>query len=58
MVKMAAKAIVQVTETEQPPLRLLLGAGAMKGGRRKLDELKADFDAWETITLGADRPKA
>lgn len=55
---MAAKAIVQVTETEQPPLRLLLGAGAMKGGRRKLDELKADFDAWETITLGADRPKA
>ncbi len=55
---MAAKAIVQVTETEQPPMRLLLGAGAMKGGRRKLDELKADFDAWEAITIGADRPKA
>lgn len=55
---MAAKAIVLVTETEKPPLRLLLGNGAMKGGRRKLDELKADFDAWENITLGADRPKA
>lgn len=55
---MAAKAIVMVTETEQPPMRLLLGAGAMKGGRRKLDELKADFDKWESITLGADRPKA
>jgi NADP-dependent 3-hydroxy acid dehydrogenase YdfG len=54
---MAAKAIVMVTEAEQPPMRLLLGAGAMKGGRRKLDELKADFDTWEAITIGADRPK-
>ena len=55
---MAAKAIVMVTETEKPPMRLLLGAGAMKGGRRKLEELKADFDAWESITIGADRPKS
>ncbi len=54
---MAAKAIVMVTETEKPPMRLLLGAGAMKGGRRKLDELKTDFDTWESITIGADRPK-
>ncbi len=55
---MAAKAIVMVTETEKPPMRLLLGAGAMKGGRRKLEELKTDFDTWESITIGADRPKS
>ncbi|MCU0322718.1 MAG: oxidoreductase [Chitinophagaceae bacterium] len=55
---MAAKAIVLVTETDNPPMRLLLGAGAMKGGRKKLEELKADFDVWESITIGADRPKS
>jgi NAD(P)-dependent dehydrogenase (short-subunit alcohol dehydrogenase family) len=55
---MAAKAIVLAVESENPPMRLLLGAGAMKGARKKLDELKHDFDTWEAITIGADRPKA
>ena len=38
----AAKAMIQVTETEHPPLRLLLGAAALKGARLKLEELKQD----------------
>jgi NAD(P)-dependent dehydrogenase (short-subunit alcohol dehydrogenase family) len=53
----AAKAMIQVTETENPPLRLLLGVAALKGARAKLDELKKDFDAWAAVTVGADFPK-
>jgi NAD(P)-dependent dehydrogenase (short-subunit alcohol dehydrogenase family) len=53
----AVKAIVKAVESENPPLRLLLGAGALKGGRNKLVELQKDFDAWEETTLGADHPK-
>lgn len=53
----AVKAIIKAVESENPPLRLLLGAGALKGGRNKLAELQKDFDAWEETTLGADHPK-
>jgi short-subunit dehydrogenase len=54
----AAKAMILVTETANPPLRLLLGAAALKGARAKLDELKTDFDNWAAVTEGADFPKA
>jgi len=54
---LAAKAIVRAVEAENPPLRLLLGAAAMKGARNKLAELQRDFDAWEATTVGADAPK-
>ena len=53
----AAQAIVKAVEAENPPLRLLLGAGALKGARLKLDQLKKDFDAWEETTVWADAPK-
>jgi NAD(P)-dependent dehydrogenase (short-subunit alcohol dehydrogenase family) len=53
----AAKAMIQVTETENPPLRLLLGVAALKGARAKLEELKKDFDAWAAVTAAADFPK-
>jgi NAD(P)-dependent dehydrogenase (short-subunit alcohol dehydrogenase family) len=52
----AAKAIVKAMESEHPPLHLLLGVAALKGGRNKLEELKKDFDAWEETTTGADFP--
>jgi len=54
---LAAKAMVKAVESENPPLRLLLGAGALKGARLKLEALKRDFDAWEETTVGADGPK-
>jgi len=53
----AAKAMIQVVETENPPLRLLLGAAALKGARIKLEELKNDFETWAAVTEGADFPK-
>jgi len=52
----AAKAIVKAVESENPPLHLLLGVAALKGGRNKLEVLKKDFDAWEETTVGADFP--
>ncbi len=53
----AAKAMIQVVESENPPLRLLLGAAALKGARIKLEELKNDFDTWAQVSEGADFPK-
>ncbi len=53
----AAKAIVKAVETEHPPLRLLLGVAALNNARKKLVELKTDYDAWEETTVGADFPK-
>ncbi len=50
----AARAMIQVTETENPPLRLLLGAAALKGARLKLEELRKDFDEWAEVSTGAD----
>lgn len=53
----AVKAIVEVVESETPPLRLLLGKGALKGARNKIAELQKDYDAWEATTVNADHPK-
>ncbi len=52
----AAKAIIKAVESENPPLRLLLGAAALKNARLKLDQLKNDFDTWADTTVGADFP--
>jgi NAD(P)-dependent dehydrogenase (short-subunit alcohol dehydrogenase family) len=53
----AAKAMVKAVESKDPPLRLLLGAAALKNARLKMDALKKDFDTWEQTTLAADFPK-
>ncbi|CAM3843534.1 oxidoreductase [Mucilaginibacter galii] len=53
----AAKAMIKAVESENPPLRLLLGEAALKGARNKIELLKKDFDAWEETTVGADFPK-
>ena len=53
----AAKAIIKAVDSENPPLRLLLGKGALKGARNKIADLQKDFDAWEETTVGADHPK-
>lgn len=53
----AASAILKAVASPEPPLRLLLGAGALKGGRNKLAELQKDFDNWEETTRWADFPK-
>lgn len=53
----AATAIIKMVESENPPMRLLLGEAALKGARNKLELLKKDFDDWEQTTIGADFPK-
>lgn len=53
----AAQAIIKVAESEKPPVRLFLGAGALKGIRNKMDEMKTDIDDWEETTVWADNPK-
>jgi NAD(P)-dependent dehydrogenase (short-subunit alcohol dehydrogenase family) len=53
----AALAMIKVVETENPPLRLLLGAAAYKGANMKLEELKNDFETWKDTSIGADFPK-
>lgn len=53
----AAAAIIKAVEAIEPPLRLLLGAAALKGARNKLKVLQKDFDTWEETTIGADFPK-
>ena len=53
----AAKAIVKAVESASPPLRLLLGVGALKGIRNKIAELQKDLDTWEETTVWADNPK-
>ncbi len=53
----AAKAIIDVVESPNPPLRLLLGKAALRGARNKLELLKKDIDAWEETTIHADFPE-
>jgi hypothetical protein len=52
----AAHAIITAVEAEEPPLRLLLGAPALKIARERLEALRMSFDAWADATLRADFP--
>ena len=54
----AAQAIIKAVESENPPVRLLLGVGALKGTRNKIAELQNDIDTWEETTVWADNPKS
>lgn len=54
----AAQAIIKVVESTTPPVRLMLGVGALKGIRNKIAELQNDIDTWEETTVWADNPKA
>jgi NAD(P)-dependent dehydrogenase (short-subunit alcohol dehydrogenase family) len=54
----AAEAIVSAVESANPPHRLLLGNDSYEGAMAKLDELRAEFTVWETVSRGADFLKA
>jgi NAD(P)-dependent dehydrogenase (short-subunit alcohol dehydrogenase family) len=53
----AAQAIIQAAESPNPPRHLLLGNDAYEGAMSKLEELRKDFAAVETIARGADFPE-
>lgn len=50
----AALAIIQIAETENPPLRLALGKIAIGAIQGKIALLTKDLTAWETLSAGAD----
>jgi NAD(P)-dependent dehydrogenase (short-subunit alcohol dehydrogenase family) len=53
----AAQAMIQVVESPDPPLHLLLGRSAMQRFRGKLDSWQREIAAWEQVTVGADFPE-
>ena len=50
----AARAILQIVASEHPPIHLLLGPDAVKRARDKLDALRAEIDAWESLSTSTD----
>lgn len=54
----AADAIVKAVESENPPLRLLLGKAALANATLKIDALNHDFDNWAELSKSADYPEA
>jgi short-subunit dehydrogenase len=52
----AVHAMMQVVESPNPPLRLLLGASALQRLRSKVTNWEKEIAAWEQVTLGADFP--
>lgn len=53
----AARAIIKITESSNPPLYLLLGEAAFKNANKKLEDIKNDFETWKETTIQADFPK-
>jgi NADP-dependent 3-hydroxy acid dehydrogenase YdfG len=53
----AVYAMMQVVDSPQPPLRLLLGASALERSRNKLSNWEKEIAAWEKVTVGADFPE-
>ena len=53
----AVQAMMQIVESPNPPLRLLLGLNALQRVRAKLDTWQKEIAAWESVTTGADFPE-
>jgi NAD(P)-dependent dehydrogenase (short-subunit alcohol dehydrogenase family) len=53
----AAHAIIDAVQSENPPLRMLLGKVAMDTVGRKLSAMQQEFAAWESVSLGTDYPQ-
>ena len=52
----AAAAILQIAESENPPLRLVLGKYAIEKTERTLKARQRELDAWKELGLTADFP--
>jgi NAD(P)-dependent dehydrogenase (short-subunit alcohol dehydrogenase family) len=53
----AADAILKIVDEPQPPLRIVLGPDALAGVRMKIDALRSNVDAWETLSLSTATPR-
>lgn len=47
----AAQAIIRVVESNEPPLRLVLGEDAVNAIEQKLQSVKAELDKWRSTSL-------
>jgi NAD(P)-dependent dehydrogenase (short-subunit alcohol dehydrogenase family) len=52
----AARIILDITRTENPPLRLLLGAGAVETAAKSSQSRAAEADLWAAVSRSADFP--
>ena len=50
----AAAAILELVDTHNPPLHLLLGSDALRRARDKLDVVIDEMDRWESVTRSTD----
>ena len=50
----AAQVIIQVVESENPPLRIVLGKYAYRRFRQKLESLTNDLNSWEVVATSTD----
>lgn len=53
----AAEAIIEVADSPNPPVHLLLGKIALKRWRDRLQGWEQDLKQWEPLTVGADFPE-
>lgn len=52
----AAQAMIRITETDQPPRHLVLGAFGVDAVSKRLHSALADIEAWRDTSVGADFP--
>ncbi len=52
----AGEAIIKALESDNMPLRLVLGAIALERAQIKMEQMRNEIDAWEETTLSADYP--
>ncbi|MGF6776282.1 oxidoreductase [Paraburkholderia sp. GAS334] len=50
----AAAAILKIADEDTPPVHLPLGTDALSFIRCKLDDLRKEIDAWETVSAGTN----
>lgn len=51
-----ARSILEIVDSENPPVHLLLGSDALQRAREKLDNLIDEMDHWERVTRSTDYP--
>ena len=50
----AARALVELVRSDEPPRQLLMGKIVLESYRAKLDAIRASLDEWEDLTLRSD----
>lgn len=50
----AAKAVIHIVDSQNPPMRLVLGADALGWARARLAALVNDYDAWERVSCNTN----